>query len=316
MRCLVLDLWLTKCAIVQSMTEGGWCMAKIAVAVIHGMGAQTKLPPFDPRSWVYSHRLYYALRAQLGADQMDDVIWREIFWADILQDRQDELVDRMQPVQNVGWARKFLLNYIGDAANYQYSRHPSSTYAKIHARIKEALTSLADAVEPETPLIVFAHSLGGHILSSYLWDNNPRAGRLDADGNPCPETPKEAFLRGNTLASFITFGCNIPIFAYSHLDIQAIDPRRWATAGHLRPTWWRNFYTASDILSYPLAPTGGDYTTLGAPSADGTAAQLRDQKIVVGGLMSAWNPASHFGYWDSAGFVDPSAQILREVQAA
>ena len=277
-------------------------MQPVAVLVIHGMGRHAKAAPDEPRHLSFADPLYRALIKRLGSDAAPHVVLRETFWADILQTRQDALTRAMEQVLPVGPGRRLMLSYIGDGANFQYSPRPDSTYQKVHQRIEGSLRSLAAVVDPATPLVILAHSLGGHMVSTYLWDRNK---------TPAPdESATTAFLRGATLANFVTFGCNIPIFAFGHHDICAINPRTWATAGHLRPTWWDNFYTRADFLSFPLATTGGDYARL-ADASGPEVPQLVDHPIRVGGLLTSWNIAAHARYWDAPALIDPVAEHLR-----
>ena len=62
---------------------------RIAVAVIHGMGSQGDAPQ-DIDSISFSAGLYNALRGYLKPGEWNDrVVYREIFWADVLQTRQE-----------------------------------------------------------------------------------------------------------------------------------------------------------------------------------------------------------------------------------
>jgi hypothetical protein len=58
---------------------------RIAVAVIHGMGSQGDTPQ-DIDSISFSAGLYNALRGYLRPEEWNDrVVYREVFWADVLQ---------------------------------------------------------------------------------------------------------------------------------------------------------------------------------------------------------------------------------------
>ena len=277
-------------------------MESVALLVIHGMGQHTKPKPDEPRHLSFAEPLYRALLRRFDGAAHSHIVLREVFWADILQTRQDTLTDAMAQVVKVGPGRRLMLSYIGDGANFQYSPRYDSTYQRVHQRIENSLRSLAAVVEPTTPLIILAHSLGGHMISTYLWDRN----KTMFPG----ETARQAFVRGATLSNLITFGCNIPIFVFGHLNICAINPRAWATGGHLRATWWDNYYTTADFLSFPLATTGGDYARL----ADGSGPelpQLEDHAIKVGGPLTSWTIASHGRYWDADALIDPVAERVR-----
>lgn len=276
-------------------------MTRIAVAVIHGMGTQRKKGIADPAVLSFSRGLHDRLTAHLGAKMMQRVVWREIFWADTLQDRQDALESRMRDVQPPGLFRRFVLHRLGDASNYQFSRRSTSTYQQVQRRIHATLNALQKAAGPDAPLIILAHSLGGHMISTYLWDRNKTDDHWD---------DATAFARGATLARLVTFGCNIPVFAFAHSQIETIKPRDWTRPGYLAPDWWHNFYAAADPLSFPLAPTGGGYEKLARPDAQGRAA-LTDHRIVVGGPLVRWNMLSHGAYWTGAQFTRPLSALLR-----
>jgi hypothetical protein len=66
---------------------------RIAVAVIHGMGSQGDTPQ-DIDSISFSAGLYNALRGYLRPEEWHDrVVYREVFWADVLQGRQTAYLD-------------------------------------------------------------------------------------------------------------------------------------------------------------------------------------------------------------------------------
>jgi len=72
-----------------------------------------------------------------------------------------------------------------------------------------------DLENRECPVIILAHSLGGHIMSNYIWD-------MQKPKNSLPDD-LSSFERLEYLAGMITFGCNIPVFAFAHRKIETID---------------------------------------------------------------------------------------------
>lgn len=261
----------------------------ISVAVIHGMG--THPPPRSPDGSRpgFSAPLRWNVRDIIGHKRFDArVHWREIDWSDLIQPDQDALEARIGDVTRMGWTRHFVLSYLGDAANFQHATKATSFYQRVHTRIRERLAALDQAAGGTGPLLIVAHSLGGHMISTWLWDNNRDAHAGEA---PVAAQPPIDRLRG-----LLTFGCNIPVFAFVHQNIKSIDARRFATAGHLLPTWWRNLYARADPLGYPLAPTGGGYTAL----AQDYPPQLTDTEIWPS--LAPWvslTPLSHTAYWSS-----------------
>jgi hypothetical protein len=164
--------------------------------------------------------------------------------------------------------------------------------------VARALAHLETVTGGEAPLIVLAHSLGGHIMSNYIWDMQ--------HGHASADTP---FQRLETMAGMITFGCNIPIFtfAYPRDKVEAIDRpgARIPTERQLTP-WWLNFNDRDDPLGMPLRAAGKGYGALY------DAGELREHWINTGNVFTAWNPASHNGYWKDADFQRPAAQMIED----
>ncbi|MFD1511437.1 hypothetical protein [Lacimonas salitolerans] len=273
---------------------------RVAVAVIHGMGSQGDKPQ-DPNAISFSADLYRGLRARMGAERFDRLVgWREIFWADVLQSRQQQYMDDAL-AGKARWmqTRDFVMHRLADAAAYRWEKGESAhVYRDIHGRVAAALAHLETVTGPRAPLIVLAHSLGGHILSNYIWDMQK--------GHATAPTP---FQRLETMAGLVTFGCNVPIFtfAYAHEDVEAIrrpgnliPPDR-----HLTP-WWRNYNDRDDPLGMPLRHSGKGYQALH------DAGELRDTWISVGGALTAWNPLSHNAYWADANLQRPVAAMIAE----
>jgi pimeloyl-ACP methyl ester carboxylesterase len=266
-------------------------MSRLAIAVIHGIGGLTKAEPEQTAARTFSEPLRYGLIARLGAETVArDIAWREIFWNDLIQPRQDRFEARHARRMPVGPLRRFVISGLGDAGTYAWSPDPCSIYQRIHARVAAAL----DALEADTgggPLLLVAHSMGGHILSNFLWDRLKR-----------PTPGATAFQRIETLAALVTFGCNIPVFAFSHDPVCAIAPPD--TPHRLRP-WWRNYYAPADPLGFPLAASGGGYAALAA----GPDPELIDDPVWPGiPLIQSATPWSHTAYWTSASLLDPLAR--------
>ena len=66
----------------------------LRVAVIHGMGSQGDKPHSKITRSVFPHPLQ-GLRRRIGEDRFDNFVgWREIFWSHILQERQQDYIDK------------------------------------------------------------------------------------------------------------------------------------------------------------------------------------------------------------------------------
>ncbi|MBE1284676.1 MAG: hypothetical protein GJ676_15300 [Rhodobacteraceae bacterium] len=276
---------------------------KLAVAVIHGMGSQGG-DPQDINGISFSKELYRLLSRELGAEFMGRVGWREIFWADILQERQEDFVDDNLAGKGARWmkVRRFVMHNLADAASYRRTPQDQNDqiYTLIHARVHRTIERLEQITDGQTPLLILAHSLGGHIMSNYIYDMTQGT----------PEQPANSdFQRFRTMAGFVTFGCNIPVFSFSY-DPSDIQPIQFPgtsipDAKRLRP-WWLNMNDKDDALGMPLAGTSSGYQVLE------DSGQLDDRWIDSGGALTFWNPASHNGYWTDRHFYEPVAAMMRK----
>lgn len=274
---------------------------KIAVAVIHGMGSQGK-DKQGINEISFSAGLYSRLREQLGASFFEQVGWREVFWADILQSRQEEYINYLG-TKGARWMdmRRFVMHNLADAASYRKSGDPRDmTYFLIHERVHQTIQRLEQIAGGDTPLIVLAHSLGGHIMSNYIYDMMKGTPQMPGGSD---------FQQLKTMAGFVTFGCNIPVFSFSYKpqDINPIDfpGTRIAATKRLKPWWW-NYNDNDDALGMPLAGLSPGYAALAANG------ELKDGWINVGNPVQFWNPASHTGYWTDRHFYKPVASILQK----
>ena len=258
---------------------------RVAVAVIHGMGSQGDRPQ-AANAVSFSRDLYAGLRKRMGATRFDTLVgWREIFWSDILQERQQQYMDEALAGEAnwMAW-RDFVMHRLADAASYRWEKGDHAyVYPEVHARVSNAIAHLEGVTGGRAPLIVLAHSLGGHIISNHIWDLQK--------GHTTAPTP---FQRFETMAGVITFGCNIPVFTFSCRpgEVKAIDrPGTAIPAGKWFKPWWVNLNSRNDILGMPLAGAGGGYDALKERG------ELRDRWISAGNALSAWNPLSHNAYW-------------------
>ena len=273
---------------------------KLAVAVIHGIGSQANKKPQVSDQQTFSKGLYKKLRSKLGRKVMkNDIAWREIFWADILQDRQDQYLDSISSWVKVGGVRRLLVNNFADAL--AFSRR-GTAYDELQNRIRATIADLRRDVDEDTPLVIMAHSFGGRIMSNYMWDL--QSGSFD---------PGDAFGRLETMARFITFGCNLPLFSFA-FPPEELEPIAFPGVGldrrFLDEAWWQNYYDPQDLLAYPIAAVAPSYQVL---ADDG---QLADISVNVGSLLKSWNTLSHDEYWTGNQFFEPVADTLKGLVAA
>ena len=279
-------------------------MKSLAIVVVHGIGRQSSPPPDNPYARTFSDKLYARVQGAVkryggkGAQTWfrDDVIWRECHYAHIFNDLQAAYFSRINRAVRPSRLRRLVVDNLADAAAYRPDKtRRKGPYEAVHACVRRTLSQVEDEVSPEAPLIILAHSLGGHVISNYLWD-------AQANGEA------DTFVGGARLSTLITFGCNIPLFLMgcAPAAIKAIeDP--WRTTGRERciaGPWWCNYYDRDDALGYPLANLGGDYSDMAAKGA------LSDHAINAGNLLTRWNTLSHNGYWTSKAFAEPVAQTI------
>lgn len=261
---------------------------ELAVLVIHGMGSQE--PDFaEPMIRELSDRV-----DNLDRDS-SQIAWRSVYWADILEPRQRQYLRKAISSGDLDYTglRKFMITAFGDASAYQkVASAQNSTYEEIHKRVENEIEQLyvTDLNSRPKPLIVIAHSLGGHIMSNYTWD-------MQTGANTAPSP----FQRMEKLSGMITFGCNIPFFTFAYKDVKPIKfPPSQLPPNLKSKARWFNFYDPDDILGYPLKPLSPEYRKV----------VTRDIPINVGNFLTSWNPAAHSGYWTDNDFTKPVAKFI------
>ena len=272
---------------------------EFAVAVIHGIGSQGEERPDDSAVPNFSKDLHKRIARELGKSNFERVAWREIFWSDILQKREDDYLSSIKRRTRFDHLRSFVLCNLADASAYRKTPdEKDDTYQRVHERVTETLADLDDDTVDDAPLVVLAHSLGGHIMSNFIYDT-----MKENDPN------LSAFRRLRTMSGFITFGCNIPLFTFGYKDTD-VYPISYPGLDipeekRLKP-WWLNYYDKDDILGYPLKDIGPNYLALEQ------SGELKEKSINVGGVFTSWNPASHNSYWRDDDFYRPVSRFLKK----
>ncbi|MDI3326886.1 hypothetical protein QKW35_21125 [Pontibacterium granulatum] len=249
-------------------------MAKVAVVIIHGMGAQE-------RDFADATIDEINVRIKGRGKQPADIAWKPVYWADLIQSRQTDFLNRIisNPSNDIDFIklRRFVISALGDAAAYQNIRgKETSTYREIHQRVKASISDFYNNQlgQQPCPLIIMAHSLGGHVISNYIWDI-----QKDSTGSSDFENMKY-------LAGMITFGCNIPLFSFAHTNLLPFSfPGESLSYAEKAKAKWLNFYDPDDVLGYPLRQINNHYEF------------IEDRHINAGGLLTSWNPLSHNAYW-------------------
>lgn len=279
----------------------------IGILVIHGMGKQ------EPG---FSQEIQAEITHRLGGSAAR-FVWQEIFWGHALQVRENKLWEDMGRAREpdgsripLDWQsiREFVVHNFGDALAYHRDHGKDSAYVRIHEIVSQKIAALKAALaDPAAPVVVMAHSLGAHIMSNYLWDQQAK----NAEATGFEDLP--------TLAAMITFGCNIPLFSLAFDKATPIDvPGKGIKKAELiAAARWLNFVDRDDVLGWPLRPI---YEHSGATlnaAEKRTIDRLEDYEINVGGFATAWNPVAHGAYWTDDDFTAPVTDyLLKLAQAA
>jgi hypothetical protein len=268
---------------------------KLAVAIIHGIGNQP-----DSRDHEGQHQfaqgLIRGLRRQLG-DDAQQVAFQTLYWASVLDKREHAFLARLErePVR-WRWLRRIVTLFLGDAAGYRkVSEAYDTTYQEVHQCLRNGLNALRAQVDPQTPLLVLTHSLGGHIFSNFAWDQQKL--------NATPSCPHDPFLALETLAGIVTFGCNIPLFTFAYDPVLPIRfPGHCLSDAVRQQARWLNVYAPADPLGYPLRAIPA-YAAL----------VHEDRALPVGPWYKRHTPLSHMAYWHDRRFHRYLTQQIRRL---
>lgn len=271
----------------------------IALVTIHGMGDTER---------DYYTEFYTEIKKSLGKATWDKVIFKSIYYQDVLQGNQEAIFNRMR--DQIDWMklRKFLLYGFSDAASLEYKKDAiNSPYFLTQKIIMQTMDEIFDeSEEQELPVIVLAQSLGCQVISSYIWDADPAhqvsAGVWSVQNNDgvAHGSPKDSFRRMKTLQRLYTTGCNIPIFVSGHKKIEAITP----PAPSFR---WHNFFDEDDVLGWPLKPLSPSYEQLVEDISINAGGGL------IGAITKSWNPFSHGQYWTDSEVVGHLSSAIKQL---
>ena len=287
----------------------------IGILTIHGVGSQ---------NIEFATPFQNLVNSKLGKDA-DQFIWQEIFWANLLLERENHLWESMKLAQQVNGEpfpldysriRQFLVHNVGDALAYnRMSSRVSSkgnAYDLIHNKVGEELEALLGCLKEKEgnqdiyPIVVIAHSLGATIMSDYIWDRQ--------------QSQKVSVLRKpiDTLAGFITFGSTIPLFCLGYESPAPIDfPVKddWP-AKRKKAIRWLNFVDRDDVLGWPLKSFYSSNIKQLTEEQIRTTELIEDYEINVGGGLSSWNPLCHQRYWTDKDFANHVSKYLKTIMKA
>ncbi len=306
---------------------------RVGALVIHGMGT----PDFAPK-WPRATKPYPDLKerrpafhlrmAKAIADRIKvkhspldplDIAWQPIDYHSVMGPSQHNYLQRI--ASNTRWdsLRSFTLSALGDAASYDYrDDDDGAVYKRIQMSIYNAVRSLASRIEQGAPIILFANSLGGAVVTDYIWDRQKmeeeRKKTLSKGNEPKIDPLADAGIDFTTqLTGIVTFGCNIPIFAHSHKPIEAIDFPDKLPPKYRSVAQWRNINDKDDVLGFPLIDLGGHYLAMSKKTNDFEERVLVDMPINTDWIPWLGTPFSHMSYWTDDDFIRPSAEMVARI---
>ncbi len=285
-------------------------MANVALITIHGMGDT------HPH---YEHELREALRNKMG-EQFDSVDLLPVYYSKILQDNQSEVWAKVSTQAKVRFdaLRKWVLFGIGDAAGLETRKEvDGSVYELAQEEIAKSLLKARENSGNNVPIVFITHSLGCQVLSNFIYDAQQAAVGMTVGAGIWKNTGHNTgrfidgltadellFLQCKNATTWISTGCNIPIFVAAH-KVMHIKPIRKEMLNDKFK--WINIYDPDDVLGWPLQPLSIGYHDL-----------VEDRAINAGHgvanfLFKSWNPLSHTTYWNDADVVKPLVEALTTV---
>lgn len=255
----------------------------ICIALVHGIGRQND--EYADRFIDRVKRLYTETCGQ------HNLVFEAVCWQDEIEYVEDDLLRKYYDMpwkgqKALGWwdLREFFIRYAGDAICYQ-PIGDSSAYNRIHAVMDQSFSKLYNA-SPDSPLVVISHSLGSIVASNFIWDCQHGKNSL------------ESRQMVDKMELLYTMGSPLSVWSLAYEDGGVpIDIPDFSK--------WYNLYSPYDILSYPLKPVNSRY---------GEMANLHDKRMLVGGLLGKFTPASHIAYWDSKSVIRHVVNKLCQIE--
>ena len=275
---------------------------RVILLAIHGMGDTDRY---------FADCLFRGVKQSLG-QLSTAVFFQPVFWDQVFYPHQAAMADRMRS-ENLHYfkIREFLLYSLSDAASVEgHQCESGSAYERVQQVIVSSLMRAYDRVGTQADVVIFAHSLGGWIISNYLWDcqlAQPRQGVWQHEGvwqhgsvwqhegdwqhplQDCADNTLKSWLKLQRLRLLYTAGCPLPLYL-GGLDADEIEPI--ATDNERYQIRWCNFFDPDDVLAWPLKPINQAYHRAVAEDIEIKAAYGFWRRLIYG-----WNPMSHNEYW-------------------
>jgi hypothetical protein len=287
----------------------------------------------------FAGKMEQKLRQRLPQPLQDFVHFRSVFWAGTVREHQRDYFGRARNTGNI-WhkrLRRFVIEGLGDAAAYQKTRYrKNSVYYEVQQAISAKIESLESRGREKCPLIFIGHSLGCHVISSYLWDINKLTQRTEAEVAQYDDPDEQAqwrelkdaspLRRLKTLAGIVTLGSNMPMFTFTFgpdAVYPVTAPVELSNGQTIAPAFpgaelpealrqqarWLNYYSRTDLLGFPLKALNDDYRN---------AEKIHD--ICVSSeapwfIPYFWCLPAHTRYWTNRAVLTGTAQLIRDIVA-
>jgi hypothetical protein len=279
---------------------------RVVFLTVHGMGKTERN---------YADTLKLNLMNRLNSDGRNDwayLNFNSIYYQEPLHAGQTKYFESIQ--DKVDWrkSREFFVHSFSDPVSLETRKEEDNSPYEVCQRaimntLDSCLSRLAEMNNTLPPVVILAQSLGGQVISNYIWDAQREvvAGRQPASGIWKNRGPldvakggiRDKFRRLASLRCFITTGCNIPLFLAGDPYPKAINSLYLHSGFE-----WKNYYDADDVLGYPLADLGQSYEEI-----------VEDIRIQCSPGVAQETPFTHGTYWETDSFLDDLAGKLREI---
>jgi hypothetical protein len=285
----------------------------------------------------FSAKMERKLRDRLPLELQDFVHFRSVVWAGSVREHQRDYIGRARATAPL-WhnrLRRYVIEGLGDAAAYQKTRQRrNSVYYEVQAAITTKIKTLESPGRENMPLIFIGHSLGCHVISSYLWDLNKLMHQTEVEIKNDEEPDEQALWhelkhasslrRLKTCAGLVTLGCNMPMFTFTFGPdaVYPITSRVTLRNGKvIEPAFpgselpdvlqeraqWLNFYSKTDLLGFPLKALNEDYRK---------AEKISDICISSESpyfIPYLWCLFAHTRYWTNGKVLARTSELIRGV---
>jgi hypothetical protein len=304
----------------------------VAIVCVHGINMS------DPN---YFEPLEQGVFEALPSSHWRHVTFRSVFWANVVRGRQKDYIKNALSCSAFRDTslRRLVIQGLGDAAAYQKTKGiKDSAYYEIQSQISWTLDWLDSKAYPDRLLVLVGHSLGCHIISSYMWDMNKlklmadeRLANEHADVRDMAGMLRSAettpFRKFDTLAGLVTLGANMPLFTFNfgpsnvypithrvNEEMQPAFPGRALGPRVRERARWLNFYSRNDPLGYPLKPLNPFYDAEARLPDIAVRSEGLARSMLLRGRLCALNALpAHSGYCRNAKVIKMTARLIQDL---